>query len=174
MYHSNSSKNLVILLLYSSWTSLPVLSKAWFTLEIANEEDIVGGPSSAKISRKCWAALTPPKLTAEYETISVYYHHHLLQLISIIRQPRNLVVRHTGSGVSFIKMVQKIGSKCGKWCTKILLQRIICQKLKILICEPKRHYYTRSYFTDHENLLLMNCISRPFLRPLWSRFGEVP
>ena len=33
-------------------------------------------------------------------------------------------------------------------------------------CVLERRYQARSYFTDYETPLPMNCISRPFLRPL--------
>jgi hypothetical protein len=40
------------------------------TLEIVKDDGIEGAPNSAKTSLSCCAALIPPKIPAEYETMA--------------------------------------------------------------------------------------------------------
>jgi hypothetical protein len=48
----------------------PLWENVSMTLEIVKDDGIEGAPNSAKTGLSCYAALIPPKIPAEYETMA--------------------------------------------------------------------------------------------------------
>ena len=65
IYHSNSSRNFMILLSHVSSSKLAFWSKTLWTFGTTNDEGIDEAPNSANISLSCCAAFTPPNIPGE-------------------------------------------------------------------------------------------------------------